>query len=90
VAKILFLGNNDDSTDRLVTELAKESSTVNHGLISQPEFIPDQPGYYHTTVMDLSWGALISVAHKNLTQWYCWINHKVNGAIGNVFRPLSS
>ena len=60
----MFLGNNDDSTDRLVTELAKESSTVNHGLISQPEFIPDQPGYYHTTVMDLSWGALISVAQK--------------------------
>jgi pyruvate-formate lyase-activating enzyme len=64
VAKILFLGNNDDSTDRLVTELAKESSTVNHGLISDPEFSPNQPGYYHTTVMDLSWGALISVAQQ--------------------------
>jgi sulfatase maturation enzyme AslB (radical SAM superfamily) len=64
VNKILFLGSNDDSTDQLVTELAKESSTVNHGLISDPEFIPDRPGYYHTTVVDIPWGNLISVAQR--------------------------
>jgi len=64
VAKILFLGNNDDTTDRLITELANKSGTVNHGLILDPEFIPDQPGYYHSSVVDIPWGALISVAQQ--------------------------
>jgi len=60
----LFLGDNSDSTDRLVTELANESNTVNHGLVLDPKFTPDKTGYYHTTVMDLSWGDLISTAQK--------------------------
>lgn len=60
----MFLGNNDDSTDRLVTELARASCTVNHGLISSFEFVLDQPGYYHTTVVDIPWGVLISMAQK--------------------------
>lgn len=60
--KILFLGNNDDSTDQHVTALAKEHATVNHGLITDSTTVPGQPGYYHTTVVDIPWGGLIELA----------------------------
>ena len=60
--KVLFLGNNDESTDQQVSILAKEHDTVNYGLIIDSVFVPDQPGLYHTTVVDLPWGNLISLA----------------------------
>lgn len=62
--KTLFLGNNDDSTDQHVTELAKEHETINHGLITDPTIVPAQPGYYHTTVVDIAWGDLIKLADQ--------------------------
>jgi hypothetical protein len=60
--KVLFVGNNDESTDQQVSILAKEHDTVNHGLIIDSVFVPDQPGLYHTTVVDIPWGNLISLA----------------------------
>jgi len=60
--KTLFLGTNDESTDRSVTELATQAGTVNHGLICDSAFVPVQPGYYHTTVVDIHWGGLIDLA----------------------------
>lgn len=62
--KTLFLGNNDDSTDQLVTALAKNHGTVNHGLVQDSTIVIDQPGYYHTTVVDIAWGDLIKFADK--------------------------
>jgi pyruvate-formate lyase-activating enzyme len=62
--KVLFLGNNDASTDHQVTKLAKKHSTINHGLVSDSKFVPDLPGYYHTTIMDIPWGDLILVAQQ--------------------------
>ena len=62
--KTLFLGNNDDSTDQQVFELAKQHSTVNHGLICDSAFVPDKSGYYHTTVVDMSWKDLLVLAEK--------------------------
>jgi len=59
---ILFLGNNDESTDQAVTQLAQQHASVNHGLITQAEFQPAQPGFYHTTVTDIPWGGLIELA----------------------------
>ena len=62
--KTLFLGNNDDSTDQHVTELAKEHETINHGLIKDPTIVPAQSGYYHTTIVDIPWGDLIKLANQ--------------------------
>ena len=62
--KVLFLGNNDESTDQQVSKSAKEHNTVNHGLISDSGFIPDLSGYYHTTIVDIPWGNLITLAQK--------------------------
>jgi hypothetical protein len=52
--KILVVGNNDESTDHEVSKLAQQHATQNHGLITQSEFVPTQPGYYHTTVTDIA------------------------------------
>lgn len=62
--KTLFLGNNDDSTDQQVSELARQYNTVNHGLICDSAFVPVQPGCYHTTVVDIPWGGLIELATR--------------------------
>jgi hypothetical protein len=63
-AKILFLGNNDESTDQQVSKLAKQHATINHGLVSDSTFDPQQPGYYHTTIVDIPRGELIKLAEK--------------------------
>jgi pyruvate-formate lyase-activating enzyme len=63
-AQVLFLGNNDDSTDRIVTILAKKRKTTNHGLISESEFEPSLSGFYHTTIVDVPFGNLIVLAQK--------------------------
>ena len=78
---VLFLGNNDRSTDLEVSQLAQDHQTTNHGLISDTEFVLDASGFYHTTVVDMSWGDLIRVAQKFETvimldqpqrQWSHW------------------
>ena len=60
--KILCLGNNDTDTDVRVTSLALQNQTINHGLVTDAEFIPSAPGYYHTTVLDISFGGIIQLA----------------------------
>ena len=60
--KILCLGNNDQSTDDLVSERAKSCGTCNHGLIIDTDFKPSEPGYYHTTVLDMPYGSIIRLA----------------------------
>jgi hypothetical protein len=62
--KILVVGNNDDSTDREVVKLAQQHATKNHGLITQSEFVPVLPGYYHTTVTDIAWSGLLTLAER--------------------------
>lgn len=61
--RILCLGNNTDSTDRMTRTLADENQMQCHGLLSEL----DQPfdcldyskdGYYHTTVVDIQPGNL--------------------------------
>jgi sulfatase maturation enzyme AslB (radical SAM superfamily) len=61
---VLFLGNNDESTDRLVSLLALKNKTINHGLIVDREFIPENAGYFHTTVVDIPFGHLLSLAQR--------------------------
>lgn len=60
--KILCLGNNSDLTDQMVSQLAKQHRTVNHGLVSDPKFKPSKSGYYHTTVVDLLEGEIVKIA----------------------------
>jgi len=64
ISTILFLGNNDESTNQQVSELATQNNTVNHGLVTDPEFTPHTPGYYHTTVVDIAFGQLLLVAQR--------------------------
>ena len=61
---VLFLGNNDKFTDQQVSKLAKQHVTVNHGLVSESAFDPKEPGYYHTTIVDIPRGELIKLAEK--------------------------
>lgn len=63
-SKTLFLGNNDESTDQAVSQLAMQHGTSNHGLITQPDFEPDTPGYYHTTIVDIPWSRLFKLAER--------------------------
>lgn len=62
--RLLVLGNNDISTDLAVSELAEHNHSVNHGLVTQADFVPTEPGYYHTTVVDLAWGDLIKLGQR--------------------------
>jgi sulfatase maturation enzyme AslB (radical SAM superfamily) len=61
---VLFLGNNDESTDHQVSEYAAQNNSINHGLVTDPHFKPTLPGYYHTTVVDIPFGHLINVAQE--------------------------
>jgi len=60
--KVLFLGTNDTSTDQLVTDIAKNNNTTNYGLVSDSKFVPDNSGYYHTTIVDIWAGGIVEVA----------------------------
>jgi len=60
--KILCLGHNQSSTDSDVTALAITHNTINHGLITQETFVPVEDGYYHTSIVDISSGAIIQMA----------------------------
>ena len=62
--RVLFLGNNDRSTHNQVSDFAKKNHTVNHGLVDDPAFEPQLPGYYHSTVVDIPWGKLIVLAQR--------------------------
>lgn len=62
--KILCLGNNNYDTDHKVSDLALKNNSTNHGLIQDPEFIPSNDGYYHTTTVDLPAGKLVDLGKK--------------------------
>jgi pyruvate-formate lyase-activating enzyme len=79
--KILCLGSNDYDTDQRTQILANDNNTLNHGLISDAEFVPELPGYYHTTVIDLSTGEIITLSKhfdkilfldQSQEQWSHW------------------
>lgn len=79
--KVLYLGNNDEDTDRRVSVLATTHNTINHGLISQADFVPDRDGFYHTTILDIPFGAIVKLAEyfdqiilldQPISQWTNW------------------
>lgn len=56
---ILCLGHEGIDTDDRVSKLG-----TNNGLITDPDFIPMDAGYYHTTVVDLPFGAIVNLAKE--------------------------
>lgn len=79
--KILYLGNNNKNTDDRVSILAQEDNTINHGLIEDPDLVPSQDGYYHTTIVDLTSGQInklsmhfdkVVLLDQPLEQWTHW------------------
>jgi sulfatase maturation enzyme AslB (radical SAM superfamily) len=62
--KILCLGNNGNNTDIETAKLARRDQITNHGLISSSDYIPQLPGYYHTTVIDIPTGGILQLARQ--------------------------
>lgn len=62
--KILCLGNNDQDTDTRASDLAKQHCTVNHGLVTDKNFSAQEPGYYHTSIIDLPFGDIVKLANQ--------------------------
>jgi pyruvate-formate lyase-activating enzyme len=62
--KILCIGNETEDTDHRVTDLAQNQRTINHGLVVDVSFVPIDPGYYHTTIADISPGGIAHLASK--------------------------
>lgn len=62
--RILCLGNNTEHTHILTTKISSDHGMICHGLLSELDNSMDysQPGYYHTTVIDISYGKLLSLA----------------------------
>lgn len=68
--KILCIGNETVDTDNICSKLSSDNGTINHGLISLPDFVPELPGYYHTTVVDLNEGQIFKISkHFNSIVW---------------------
>jgi sulfatase maturation enzyme AslB (radical SAM superfamily) len=79
--KILCLGNNSIDTDIRTSIIATENQTINHGLISDSNYIPQDFGYYHTSIADVYSGGVIQLANQfdtiilldqPLNQWSHW------------------
>jgi pyruvate-formate lyase-activating enzyme len=62
--KILCLGANNKDTDDKTTILADTNQTTNHGLVLDENFNPELPGYYHTSIVDISFGGIIKLAKQ--------------------------
>jgi pyruvate-formate lyase-activating enzyme len=57
--KILCIGNETSNTDHLVSALAANDQTTNHGLITGDTYRLKDPGYYHTTIVDVAPGSIV-------------------------------
>lgn len=66
MTRVLCLGNNHEDTDQQTRKLAFESGSVCHGLLSEldrpfAQLDYSQPGWYHSTVVDLQLANLSQV-----------------------------
>ena len=62
--KILAIGNETEDTDLIVSKLASEAGAVNYGLINSVTQDVSRFGYYHTSIVDLTPGDIVSIAAK--------------------------
>ena len=82
--KILCIGNNSENTDRRTHLLASENKTKNHGLVVNADFVPTAAGYYHTTILDISFGGIVELAK----QFDCIIMHDQPVEDWDHWKPL--
>ena len=66
--KILCIGNETEQSDFMTEEIAKTALSINHGLISSSTVNPTTAGYYHTSIADVSPGAIVQSLVKNFDQ----------------------
>ena len=57
--KILCIGNETLDSHNMVSKLALEDFTINHGLIIDALFVPQESGYYHTSIADIPAGSIV-------------------------------
>lgn len=84
--KILCLGTNSEDTDRLTQILADQDSTKNNGLVGTVNFVPVNLGYYHTSILDLSFGEIINLARN----FDCVLLHDQPKHVWSHWKPLLS
>lgn len=84
--KILCLGNNSEDTDRRTTFLALKNKTNNHGLVADASFVPTVPGYYHTSILDIPFGGILTLAKH----FDCVIMHDQPEEEWSHWKPLLS
>jgi len=66
--KILCIGNETEQSDVMTEELAKKALSINHGLIASSTLNPTADGYYHTSIADVSPGAIVQSLAKKFDQ----------------------
>jgi molybdenum cofactor biosynthesis enzyme MoaA len=64
MSKILYLGANNDDTDRRVSQLAASQNMCNHGLVDNPDAVYTKPGLYHTSVIDLTLAEILNLSKQ--------------------------
>ena len=57
--KILCISNETLDSHNMVSKLALEDFTINHGLITDALFVPQESGYYHTSIADVPAGNIV-------------------------------
>lgn len=66
--KILCIGNETEQSDLMTGEIARTALSINHGLISSSTTTPTIAGYYHTSIADVSPGAIVQSLAKKFDQ----------------------
>jgi len=86
IQKILCLGDNSQDTDVRTSDLALKNNTKTHGLIVDAGFVPQDAGYYHTTILDIPFGGIVDLAK----QFDCIVMHDQPAAQWSHWKPLLS
>lgn len=63
-SKILCLGNNTKQTDDLTSIQAVRYALTNKGMIPAADFIPIEPGVYHSSIYDITRSDLLTLAQR--------------------------
>lgn len=62
--RTLCIGNETQDTDDKTTKLAQENNSINHGLVSSTEIDLTVTGYWHTSLADVEYTAMLQLAKK--------------------------
>jgi len=84
--KVLCIGNQTADTDIRTSHVAETNNSVNHGLVTDAQFQPNYPGYWHTSLADHDYNTILQLAQRFdsvyfLDQDYAALNY-------NLYREL--